>query len=57
MDTFPIFYDIIEMLMSQGVIFTNDTSIQNGKLEPLKPDLKSVKLLEKYVDFFSLLSV
>lgn len=24
MDTNPIFYDIIEMLMAQGVIFSND---------------------------------
>ena len=57
MDTNPIFYDIIEMLMAQGVIFTNDQSIQNGKLDALEPNLKNVKLLEKYIDFFSLLSV
>mgnify|MGYP001349724458 FL=1 len=57
MDTNPIFYDIIEILMAQGVIFTNDQSIQNGKLDALEPNIKNVKLLEKYTDFFSLLSV
>lgn len=57
MDSFPIFYDIIEILMAQGVIFTTDQTIKTGKLEPIEPNLKTVKLLEKYIDFFSLLSV
>jgi len=24
LDTFPLFYDIVELFMSQGVMFTND---------------------------------
>lgn len=56
-DTYPLFFDIVELFMSQGVMFTNDQITQDSKLVQLKPDLKSVTLMEKYIDFFSLLSL
>ena len=57
MDTFPVFYDIVEMFMAQGIIYSSDKMLQGGNMEGLLPDLKCVNLLEKYIDFFSLLSL
>ena len=56
-DTFPLFYDIIEMFMAQGLLFTSDNQIYEGKERKLVPDTKTVTLLERYVDFFSLLAL
>lgn len=57
MDTYPVFYDIVEMFMAQGIIYSSDHMLQAGSMEGLLPDLKCVNLLEKYIDFFSLLSL
>lgn len=38
-------------------MFTNDQITQDSKTVQLKPDLKAVTLMEKYIDFFSLLSL
>lgn len=54
LDTFPLFYDIVEILMAQGVIYTNDNSTNGQKIST---DKNQVNLVEKYVDFFSLLSL
>ena len=43
--------------MAQGVLFSSDQMIQGGQLESMIPDQKCVNLLEKYIDFFSLLSL
>jgi hypothetical protein len=43
--------------MAQGIIYSSDQIAQSGNLVQLEPDIKTVKLLEKYIDFFSLLSV
>ena len=58
-DTYPLFYDIVEIFMAQGVMFTNDQvlSHQENKVHPIQADQKSVTLMEKYIDFFSLLSL
>jgi hypothetical protein len=57
MDSQPLFYDILEILMAQGIIFSSDQIVQMGNLVPLEAESKTVKLLEKYIDFFSLLSI
>ena len=58
-DTYPLFYDIVELFMAQGVIFTNDMVLSHAdnKTHPIVADQKSVTLMEKYIDFFSLLSL
>lgn len=59
-DTFPLFFDIVEMFMAQGVMFTSDmvVSQQDGGITvPIEANQKSVTLMEKYIDFFSLLSL
>ena len=58
-DTYPLFFDIVEIFMAQGVMFTADQvlSQQDSKLHPIQADQKSVTLMEKYIDFFSLLSL
>ena len=56
-DTFPLFYDIVEMFMAQGLLFTTDNQIYEGKERKLVPDNKTVTLMERYIDFFSLLAL
>ena len=58
-DTYPLFYDIVEIFMAQGVMFTTDNVVnqQDGKVHTITADQKSVTLMEKYIDFFSLLSL
>lgn len=52
MDSHPTFFTIVEILMAQGILFSTDQHFTN----PLD-DEKCVNLLEKYVDFFVLLSL
>ena len=54
LDTFPLFYDIVEIMMAQGVIYSSDC-LKNG--QKIAQDVNQVNLLEKYIDFFSLLSL
>lgn len=60
-DTYPLFYDIVEMFMAQGVMFTTDfvasQQQEPGMTVPIEANQKSVTLMEKYIDFFSLLSL
>lgn len=77
LDTYPIFYDIVEMLMAQGVMYTTDLvkqsnsstmtpsphqpsplmdSTSGGVDQPIPLEKKTISLMEKYVDFFTLLS-
>jgi hypothetical protein len=59
-DTYPLFFDIVEMFMAQGVMFTSDMVISQqeaGATVPIEANQKSVTLMEKYIDFFSLLSL
>ena len=55
-DTYPLFFDIVEMFMAQGVMFTSDMVISQqeaGATVPIEANQKSVTLMEKYIDFFS----
>jgi hypothetical protein len=52
MDNHPTFFTIVELMMAQGILFTSDQHFTN----PLD-DEKCVNLMEKYVDFFVLLSL
>lgn len=58
-DTYPLFFDIVEMFMAQGVMFTSDHVVnqQDCTTLPIQADQKAVTLMEKYIDFFSLLSL
>lgn len=57
MDTYPLFYDISEMFMAMGILFTTDTIELNGQMRPIEASKESVKLLEKYFDYFMLLGL
>lgn len=50
LDNSPVFMDIIEIFMAQGILFTCDE-------HPIKSILSEecINLLEKHIDFFSLL--
>lgn len=52
LDSFPFFYDIVEIMMCQGILFTNDT-YQGGPID----DEKCTHQIEKYIDVFVLLSL
>ena len=56
-DSVPLFYDVIEIFMAQGLLFTTDQQIYEGETRLLIPDTKTVTLLERYIDFFSLLAL
>jgi hypothetical protein len=55
LDTFPTFFDVVEIFMAQGVVFSTDRS--DG--QPLEGELEErmARRIEKYVDFFVLLSL
>lgn len=52
LDSFPTFFDVTEMFMAQGVLYTTDKHL-NGPIQ----EERVVHLLEKYMDFFILLSL
>lgn len=52
LDSNPPFFDIVEILMAQGILYTSDQHFQS----PVQ-DQRCVNLLEKYVDYFVLLSL
>ena len=35
LDTYPVFFDIVEIFMAQGLLFTNDTQNYDGNTRPL----------------------
>jgi len=57
LDSYPVFYDIVEILLCQGLIFTSDYLQKKEKLDILPADRRSASMMEKYIDFFTLLSV
>ena len=52
LDSYPTFFDIVEIFMAQGILYTNDQYCGG----PVK-DEQCTKLIEKYVDYFVLLSL
>lgn len=52
LDSYPTFFDIVEIFMAQGILYTND-KFQGGPVN----DETCTKLIEKYVDYFVLLSL
>jgi len=52
LDSYPSFFDIVEILMYQGILFTSDQHLYS----PVQ-DERCVHLIEKYTDFFVLLSL
>jgi hypothetical protein len=52
MDSHPASFDIIEIFMAQGILFTTDQHFES----PVQ-DERCIGLLEKYIDFFVLLSL
>jgi hypothetical protein len=52
LDTFPCFFDVVEMMMAQGVLYTSDMHLSS----PVQ-DERCVHLIEKHIDFFVLLSL
>ena len=52
MDSHPAFFDITEMFLAQGILFTSDQHF----CSPVQ-DERCVNLIEKYMEFFTLLSL
>jgi len=52
LDSYPSFFDIVEIFMSQGILYSSDQHCN----EPIK-DEQCTKLIEKYIDYFVLLSL
>jgi len=52
LDSYPNFYDIVEIFMAQGILYSGDT--YNNQVVDQE---KCVNLMEKYTDFFMLLSL
>lgn len=52
LDSFPSFFDIVEILMAQGIVFSSDTHMNN----PVDNE-RSANLIEKYIDLFTLISL
>ena len=52
MDSHPTCFDIIEIFMAQGVLYTTDQHFES----PVQ-DERCVNLMEKYIEFFVLLSL
>jgi hypothetical protein len=57
LDNYPIFFDIAEIFMAMGILYTTDFLDVNGELKQLEPSKEAVTLLEKYFDYFQLLSL
>lgn len=52
LDSYPTFFDIVEIFMAQGILYTKD-QFCGGSIK----DEQCTKLIEKYVDYFVLLSL
>ena len=52
LDSYPTFFDIVEIFMAQGILYTTD-QYQGGPVR----DEQCTKLIEKYVDYFVLFSL
>ena len=57
LDTHPVFYDIIEIFMAQGILYTSDCIDRNGIQQPIEATKESITLVDKYIDYFMLLSL
>ena len=57
LDDYPIFFDIAELFMANGVLYSSDQVEINGQMRKVLISGESVTLLEKYYDFFTLLSL
>ena len=52
MDSFPTFFDIVEIFLAQGILYTSDQH-NNGPIV----EHRCVLVLEKYTEYFTLLSL
>lgn len=52
-----MFFDIAEIFMAMGVLYSSDTLEINGQFKQIEPSQEAVSLLEKYFDYFQLLSL
>lgn len=52
LDSFPAFFDIVEILMAQGIVFSND-SHNNSAVD----DERITNQLEKYIDILVLIGL
>jgi len=52
MDRAPAYFDMVEVLLAQGILYTTDQHFHS----PVQ-DERCVNLLEKYIDFFLLLGL
>ena len=52
LDTFPIFMDVTEILMAQGVLYTSDFILCGTNVKPVQANEDTISLVEKYVDLF-----
>jgi hypothetical protein len=58
MDSYPVIYDIVEIILSQGILFSSDFTPNSSSVQTVPRFEKSIiEELERYVDFFTLLSV
>ena len=53
-----MFIDIVEMFMAMGIIYTSDQVGHDNEIpKRITPNIECVNLVEKYIDFFLLLSL
>ena len=52
MDRAPAYFDMVEVLLAQGILYTTDQHFHS----PVQ-DERCINLLEKYIDFFLLLGL
>jgi len=52
MDRAPTYFDMVEILLAQGILYTTDQHFHS----PIQ-DERCINLIEKYIDFFLLLGL
>ena len=52
MDSYPTFFDIVEIFMAQGILFSSD-KYQDSPIT----EQRCVTLIEKYTEYFTLLGL
>ena len=52
LDSYPVFYDITEIFMAMGIIYTSDSLEIKGQIRPICANKDTVSLMEKYFDYF-----
>lgn len=57
LDCYPVFMDIIEIFMAQGILFTSDHVMNGEQVTRIVANQECTKLVERYVDFFMFLSL